>query len=91
MEKNLNFCYRYDRTLGGLEITFRLRDHLAKSFSQQHKNVKTDIHTSPRAMMKLLKEAERVKKVLSANPDHMAQVRRETISFKKISLECFFC
>lgn len=31
---------------------------------------------SPRAMAKLLKEAKRVKQVLSANTDHFAQVKQ---------------
>jgi len=32
------------------------------------------VYDSPRAMAKLLKEAQRVKQVLSANTDHQAQV-----------------
>ncbi|XP_053408991.1 hypoxia up-regulated protein 1-like isoform X2 [Mercenaria mercenaria] len=63
----------FDRELGGLEISMRLRDHLAKYFSE-HKKTKTDLYTNYRAMAKLLKEAKRVKKVLSANVEHMAQV-----------------
>ena len=35
------------------------------------------MYDSPRAMAKLLKEAKRVKQVLSANTDHIAQVRRK--------------
>lgn len=63
----------YDRTLGGLEMQLRLRDYLAKEFNKL-KKTKTDIFTNPRAMMKLLKEAGRVKNVLSANKDHFAQI-----------------
>ena len=66
-------CLRFDRTLGGLEFTLRLRDYLAKEFNSQ-KKTKTQVETNNRAMAKLLKEAERVKKVLSANNDHKAQV-----------------
>ena len=33
------------------------------------------VFESPRAMAKLLKEAQRIKQVLSANSDHYAQVR----------------
>ena len=33
-----------------------------------------DISKNPRAMAKLLKEARRVRQVLSANTDHMAQI-----------------
>ncbi|KAL3886109.1 hypothetical protein ACJMK2_026127 [Sinanodonta woodiana] len=63
----------YDRELGGLEFSMRLRDHLARVFNSQ-KKTKTDVFTNPRAMAKLFKEAHRVKKILSANNDHMAQV-----------------
>ncbi|XP_070548529.1 hypoxia up-regulated protein 1-like isoform X2 [Ptychodera flava] len=63
----------FDRTLGGLEIEMRLQDHFAKLFTEQ-KKTKNNVRDSPRAMAKLLKEAKRVKKVLSANTDHMAQI-----------------
>uniref|UniRef100_A0A914CYA3 Hypoxia up-regulated protein 1 n=1 Tax=Acrobeloides nanus TaxID=290746 RepID=A0A914CYA3_9BILA len=63
----------YDRTLGGLDITLALRDHLLTEFRKQHKTQK-DITENPRAMAKLFKEAERVKQVLSANIDHFAQI-----------------
>lgn len=36
------------------------------------------MYDSPRAMAKLLKEAKRVKQVLSANTDHYAQVQYTT-------------
>lgn len=63
----------YDRTLGGLEITNRLRDHLEKVFRETVKTSK-DISTNARAIGKLHKEAERVKQVLSANTETYAQV-----------------
>ncbi|XP_031638481.1 hypoxia up-regulated protein 1 [Contarinia nasturtii] len=63
----------YDRTLGGLEMQLRLRDHLGKEFNKM-KKTKTDVFTSPRALAKLFKEAGRVKNVLSANSDHFAQI-----------------
>lgn len=53
-------------------MELRLRDHLAKLFTAQHPS--KDVRESPRAMAKLLKEANRLKTVLSANADHMAQV-----------------
>ncbi|NXJ83853.1 HYOU1 protein, partial [Trogon melanurus] len=62
----------FDRTLGGLEMELRLRDYLAKLFNDQHPS--KDVRKNPRAMAKLLKEANRLKTVLSANADHMAQV-----------------
>lgn len=63
----------YDRTLGGIEMQIRLRDHLAREFNKM-KKTKTDVFTNARAMAKLFKEAERVKNVLSANNDHFAQI-----------------
>lgn len=63
----------FDKELGGLEISMRLRDHLAKYFNK-NKKTKADLYTNHRAMTKLLREAEHVKKILSANVDHMAQV-----------------
>lgn len=63
----------FDPALGGLEMDMRLRDHLVKAFKAKHK-CKNDITKNPRAMAKLLKEARRVRQVLSANTDHRAQV-----------------
>jgi len=63
----------YDRTLGGLEVQIRLRDHLARSFNAL-KKTKKNVMDNPRAMAKLFKEAGRVKNVLSANVDHYAQI-----------------
>ncbi|CAH2319598.1 hypoxia up-regulated 1 isoform X2 [Pelobates cultripes] len=73
----------FDRTLGGLEIDLRLRDHLAKLFNEQKKS-KKDVRENQRAMAKLLKEANRVKTILSANNDHMAQIEglMDDIDFK---------
>ncbi|XP_019623229.1 PREDICTED: hypoxia up-regulated protein 1-like isoform X1 [Branchiostoma belcheri] len=73
----------HDRYLGGLEMELRLRDHLADVFSKE-KKASVDIRKSPRAMAKMLKEAKRVKKVLSANSDHQAQIEgvHEDIDFR---------
>uniref|UniRef100_A0AC35U7N0 Hypoxia up-regulated protein 1 n=1 Tax=Rhabditophanes sp. KR3021 TaxID=114890 RepID=A0AC35U7N0_9BILA len=65
--------FGFDRNLGGFELTLRLRDHLVKGFQNTHKT-KENIKQNPRAMAKLLKEAERVKTVLSANNEIRAQV-----------------
>lgn len=54
-------------------MDIRLRDHLAKLFNEQKKS-KKDVTGNHRAMAKLLKEAQRLKTVLSANVDFMAQV-----------------
>ncbi|KAI9143715.1 Hsp70 protein-domain-containing protein [Paraphysoderma sedebokerense] len=65
----------YDRTLGGHEFDMRIQQHLAEKFMELKKGkVKQDIKDSRRAMAKLLKEAERVKRILSANVDVMASV-----------------
>ncbi|XP_013011041.2 hypoxia up-regulated protein 1 isoform X2 [Cavia porcellus] len=65
----------FDRTLGGLEMELRLREHLAGLFNEQRKGQRTkDVRENPRAMAKLLREANRLKTVLSANADHMAQI-----------------
>jgi len=74
----------YDRTLGGAELRFRVREYLADKFNAMGKT-KTDVRTVPRAMGKLLKEAERVKLVLSANSECFAQIENvmEDIDFKE--------
>ncbi|XP_034745411.1 hypoxia up-regulated protein 1 isoform X1 [Etheostoma cragini] len=73
----------FDRGLGGFEMDLRLRDHLAKLFNEQKKS-KKDVRENHRAMAKLLKEAQRLKTVLSANADFMAQVEglMDDIDFK---------
>ncbi|NXA42897.1 HYOU1 protein, partial [Eudromia elegans] len=80
----------FDRTLGGLEMELRLRDYLAKLFNSQHPS--KEVRQNPRAMAKLLKEANRLKTVLSANVDHMAQIEGllDDIDFKaKVSRQEF--
>uniref|UniRef100_A0A7N6B9P2 Hypoxia up-regulated protein 1 n=1 Tax=Anabas testudineus TaxID=64144 RepID=A0A7N6B9P2_ANATE len=73
----------FDRGLGGFEMDLRLRDYLAKLFNEQKKS-KNDVRQNHRAMAKLLKEAQRLKTVLSANVDFMAQVEglMDDIDFK---------
>ncbi|XP_045432145.1 hypoxia up-regulated protein 1 isoform X3 [Pipistrellus kuhlii] len=75
----------FDRTLGGLEMELRLREHLAGLFNEQRKGQGAkDVRENPRAMAKLLREANRVKTVLSANADHMAQIEglMDDVDFK---------
>ena len=60
--------------LGGVEMSLRLRDHLALAFNSMKKS-KNDVRRNVRSMAKLFKESNRVKHVLSANADHHAQVR----------------
>ncbi|XP_031200445.1 hypoxia up-regulated protein 1 isoform X2 [Mastomys coucha] len=75
----------FDRTLGGLEMELRLREHLAKLFNEQRKGQKAkDVRENPRAMAKLLREANRLKTILSANVDHVAQIEglMDDVDFK---------
>uniref|UniRef100_A0A8D3CMY7 Hypoxia up-regulated protein 1 n=1 Tax=Scophthalmus maximus TaxID=52904 RepID=A0A8D3CMY7_SCOMX len=81
----------FDRELGGFEMDLRLRDHLAQLFNAQKKSEK-DVRENHRAMAKLLKEAQRLKTVLSANMEFMAQVEglMDDIDFKaKVSRSDF--
>ena len=59
----------------------RLAKYLAKLFLEK---TKKDVFKNPKAMIKLYKEADRVKNVLSANADHMAQVESlmDDVDFK---------
>merc|ERR1711936_744424 len=75
----------YDRTLGGAELKFRVREFLADKFNAL-KKTKTDVRTVPRAMGKLLKEAERVKLILSANTDCFAQVENAMENIDQVIL-----
>ncbi|KAH9249776.1 hypothetical protein BASA81_012454 [Batrachochytrium salamandrivorans] len=66
----------HDETLGGNSIDVRLQHYLATMFnSMNHQNLDGgSIYDSPRALARLLKEANRVKHILSANHDTMASV-----------------
>ncbi|CAG8495404.1 2173_t:CDS:10 [Ambispora gerdemannii] len=65
----------FDRTLGGQAFDLRLQKHLANGFDRLYKGkIKSSIFTSERAMVKLLKEANRVKQILSANTETIASI-----------------
>ena len=67
----------------------RLAKHLAKLF---YEKTKKDVFKNPKATLKIYKEAERVKTILSANTDHMAQVEglMDDVDFKaKVTREEF--
>jgi hypoxia up-regulated 1 len=64
----------YDRHLGGGEMDLRLRDYLADQFTASTKGLERPIRENPRAMARLLREANRVKQILSANNDTYASV-----------------
>jgi len=62
----------YDRFAGGTELDRRLREILVEEFEHKHG---VRIRDDPKAMMKLWKEAERLKAILSANSEASARVR----------------
>lgn len=64
----------YDRYLGGFDMQLKLRDYLVEEFARSTKIDKTRIFKRGRSSSKLLKESGRVKKVLSANSDHVVRV-----------------
>ncbi|KAF9930977.1 hypothetical protein BGZ75_003420 [Mortierella antarctica] len=75
----------YDRTLGGHEFDVRLQKLLAEKFQEQKgTKVSMPVVQNERAMAKLLKEANRVKQILSANTETMASVENlmEDTDFK---------
>ena len=67
--------------MGGNAFAMRLAKHLAKLFFEK---TKKDVFTNPKATIKIYKEAERVKNVLSANADHTAQIEglMDDVDFK---------
>ncbi|KAL7332179.1 lumenal Hsp70 protein [Mucor circinelloides] len=75
----------FDRTLGGHELDVRLQQLLIAGFMKANGDrVSTDIKTSSGAMTRLMKEANRVKQILSANTETMASIEslHEGIDFK---------
>ncbi|KAH9954483.1 actin-like ATPase domain-containing protein [Russula dissimulans] len=61
----------YDRLAGGTELDRRLREILVEEFESRHG---VRIRDDPKAMMKLWKEAERLKSILSANTEASSRV-----------------
>jgi hypoxia up-regulated 1 len=67
----------------------RLAKHLGKLF---YEKTKKDVFTNSKAMLKMYKEADRVKNILSANTDTMSQVEglMDDVDFKaKVTREEF--
>lgn len=64
----------YDRYLGGFDMQLRLRDYLVKEFVKKTKIDESRIYKRGRSAAKLLKESGRVKRVLSANTDHLVRI-----------------
>ncbi|CAH7667674.1 Hsp70 protein-domain-containing protein [Phakopsora pachyrhizi] len=63
--------FGFERGLGGLTFDLKIRDHLKQEFETQ---TKLDVSKNDRAMVKLLREATRVKQVLSANVDSQSRI-----------------
>ncbi|ORY26444.1 HSP70-domain-containing protein [Rhizoclosmatium globosum] len=76
----------FDKKLGGKAIDVKLQKHLAKLFMTSEKGAKAKepVINNARSMAKLLKEANRVKQILSANTETMASVEglHEEIDFR---------
>ncbi|WFD44322.1 lumenal Hsp70 protein [Malassezia psittaci] len=63
------------RDVGGLTLDLLLRDLLADAFDHQHaSSMESSIHKDKRAMARLLREANRVKHVLSTNAEASSYV-----------------
>ena len=73
----------YDRLAGGTELDRRLREILVGEFESKHG---VRIRDDPKAMMKLWKEAERIKSILSANSEASARVRLAFCAESLVSL-----
>lgn len=64
----------FDRFLGGLDMQLKLRDHIVKSFSEKTKIPESKVYKRDRSSSKVLYEAGRVKRVLSANSDFLIRI-----------------
>ncbi|KAJ3314828.1 hypothetical protein HDV04_005249 [Boothiomyces sp. JEL0838] len=74
-----------DSSLGGLQVDLRIQNYLANEFKKLHGDkLSGDVFANPRALAKLLKEANRVKTILSANQNVMASIEglMDEIDFK---------
>lgn len=75
--------------MGGNAFSLRLAKHLGKLFQEKSKK---DVFSSPKATLKIYKEADRVKNILSANTETMSQVEglMDDVDFKaKVTREEF--
>ncbi|KAJ3318792.1 hypothetical protein HDV06_007043 [Boothiomyces sp. JEL0866] len=74
-----------DSSLGGLQVDLRIQNYLANEFKKLHGDkLSGDVFANPRALAKLLKEANRVKTILSANQNVMASIEglMDEVDFK---------
>ena len=67
--------FGYAKAVGGLTFDARIRDMLADQFEAANTGLEVRLRENHRAMAKLLKEAGRVKQVLSANQQAPSRVR----------------
>lgn len=74
----------YDKTLGGNAFDSRVEKILVEKFITKHPSHKETLLQSPRTVLKLQKEATRVKQVLSANNDAYSSIEslHSDIDFK---------
>lgn len=54
----------YDRNFGGRDVDFAIANHFAEQFVTKYK---IDVRTNPKAFSRVLTQAEKLKKILSAN------------------------
>ncbi|ANB13914.1 adenyl-nucleotide exchange factor SSE2 [Sugiyamaella lignohabitans] len=54
----------YNRDFGGRDVDLAIANHFGKIFQEKYK---IDIHSNPKAFSRVLTQAERLKKILSAN------------------------
>ncbi|KAI9223605.1 Hsp70 protein-domain-containing protein [Blastocladiella britannica] len=64
----------YDATLGGSTLDAVLADHLGAAFEATAVKLATPVSSNPRARVKLLREAARIKSILSVNSQAMASI-----------------
>ncbi|KAJ3087882.1 hypothetical protein HK102_010077 [Quaeritorhiza haematococci] len=79
----------YDATLGGNSFDVKLQQFLAEKFVEQYKGtgkLQSNIFESSKAMAKLLREANRVKQILSANTETFSSVENliDELDFRTI-------
>ena len=85
----------WDATLGGASFDARLVDFMAEEFNavwnEKRGTTDKDVRTVPRAMAKLMIQANKVKHVLSANSDSEFCSRRIEICFwRRIAMPCMY-
>ncbi|KAJ2765560.1 lumenal Hsp70 protein, partial [Coemansia nantahalensis] len=67
-------AYAADALLGGQDLDFAVRDILADKFAASSGTPVAELRASARAMTRLLREAKRVKTILSVNAEAVASV-----------------